>query len=140
MVRTSRTEYGAGIEPCRKQVRSQHGSAAGCDSRQRALRGGDPRDNKFCDATIVEKKRAVEEINEQIKVLKAKAAQHATTAAELTKEIASNKQNILTQYDVVESANEVRQYSRNNWYEDARWKSGTDSWNGGWQRGNATAE
>ena len=36
----------------------------------------------------MDKERAVEEINAQIKVLEAYAAKHATTAAKLTKEIA----------------------------------------------------
>ena len=86
---------GAGVVQASGHVRSQHGSAAGCDSRQRALRGGDPRDSfqsnsheQSFDESSMDKERAVEEINAQIKVLEAYAAKHATTAAKLTKEIA----------------------------------------------------
>ena len=72
-------------------LRFQHGSAAGYDSRQRARRGGDPRNNEFYDETIEEKKRAVEEINERIRALTADVAERTTTAAKLTKEIENNK-------------------------------------------------
>ena len=43
---------------------------------------------QFCKDTDVEKKRTVEEIYEQIKVLKSDVEKYTTTAAEPTKEIA----------------------------------------------------
>ena len=69
----------------------------------------------------MEKKRAVEEINEQIKVLEADAAKHATTAAKFTKEI-------------VEQANEKNgwyDWQYNNGWDNYKWRESKDYLNGG---------
>merc|ERR1712100_684524 len=49
---------------------------------------------QFCDDTTVEKKRAIEEANEQIEVLKADIEKYTATAAKLTKEIAEHDEDI----------------------------------------------
>merc|ERR1711904_565663 len=49
---------------------------------------------QFCDDTTVEKKRAIEEANEQIDVLKADIEKYTATAAKLTKEIAEHEEDI----------------------------------------------
>ena len=46
---------------------------------------------QFCEDTTVEKKRAIEEANEQIDVLKADIEKCTTTAAKLSKEIAEHE-------------------------------------------------
>merc|ERR1719171_519358 len=49
---------------------------------------------QFCDDTSVEKKRAIEEANERIDVLKADIQKNTAKAAELTKEIAGLDEDI----------------------------------------------
>ena len=141
--------------------RFQHGSAAGCDPRQRSLRGGDPRESvqhtdreRLRDEYSEERQRAVEEINEQIKMLESKVDEHKATAAQLTRRIAEHEKKTSMWHDGVRSTNEVRQYNRgewynqqhgnwgcnNGWYNGGNWKSSTDGWSEGWQRGDAAAE
>merc|ERR1719409_132810 len=49
---------------------------------------------QFCDDTTVEKKRAIEEANERIEVLKADIQKYAADAAQLTKDIAELDEDI----------------------------------------------
>merc|ERR1719482_677539 len=49
---------------------------------------------QFCDDTTVEKKRAIEEANEQIGVLKADIEKYAADAERLTLEIAEHEEDI----------------------------------------------
>ena len=111
-------------------LRSQHGSAAGCDPRQRSLRGGDPRESvqltdreELRDDLTMKKKQAVEEIERQVEMLRSSVEEHRATAAKLTKEITEQEENTSKWYDGVRTTNEVRQYNGYEWhnrYNDAR--------------------
>merc|ERR1719390_86902 len=49
---------------------------------------------QFCDDTTVEKKRAIEEANEMIEILKADIQKYAADAEQLAKEIAEHEEDI----------------------------------------------
>ena len=85
---------------------------------------------QFCDDANVEKKRAVEEINEQLKALESDVEKYTTTAAKLTKEIAEHEKDTSVWNDDVRSTTEVRWNHRNEWYDRQR-----ENWwynNNGW--------
>jgi hypothetical protein len=97
----------------------------------------------------VEKQRAVEEINERIKWLESNVDEHKATAARLTEEIAEHEKKTSAWHDDVRPTNEVRQYNREEWYNQqhgdgwyngGNWNPSTDGWRNGWQRGDAAAE
>jgi hypothetical protein len=63
---------------------------------------------QFCDDTTVEKKRAIEEANEQIDVLKADIEKYTDTARQLTKEIAEHDEDISVWEGDIKAATKVR--------------------------------
>jgi len=63
---------------------------------------------QFCDDTTVEKKRAIEEANEKIEVLKADIAKAIATAAKLGKEIAAHDEDISVWNGDSKAATKVR--------------------------------
>jgi antitoxin component HigA of HigAB toxin-antitoxin module len=67
---------------------------------------------QFCDDTTVEKKRAIEEANEQIDVLKADIEKYTATAAKLTKEIAEHEEDISVWTGDVRAATKVREIEK----------------------------
>merc|ERR1719203_1805488 len=67
---------------------------------------------QFCDDTTVEKKRAIEEANEQIGVLKADIEKYTATAAKLTKEIAEHEEDISVWNGDVRAATKVREIEK----------------------------
>jgi len=67
---------------------------------------------QFCDDTTVEKKRAIEEANEQIDVLKADIEKYTATAAKLTKEIAEHEEDISVWNGDVKAATKVREIEK----------------------------
>ena len=75
----------------------------------------------------MDKERAVEEINAQIKVLEAYAAKHATTAAKLTKEIAEEAKGKNMWYDWQRG----NQSHHNNGWDNYKWRESNDYLYGG---------
>merc|ERR1719213_166843 len=67
---------------------------------------------QFCDDTTVEKKRAIDEANEQIGVLKADIEKYTATAAKLTKEIAEHEEDISVWNGDVKAATKVREIEK----------------------------
>jgi len=67
---------------------------------------------QFCDDTTVEKKRAIEEANEQIDVLKADIEKYTATAAKLTKEIAEHEEDISVWNGDIKAATKVREIEK----------------------------
>merc|ERR1719192_554837 len=63
---------------------------------------------QFCDDTTVEKKRAIEEANEKIEMLKADIEKYTSDAATLTKEIAGHDDDIAAWTGDVKAATKVR--------------------------------
>jgi len=63
---------------------------------------------QFCDDTTVEKKRAIEEANEMIEVLKADIQKYAADAARLAKEIAEHEADIAVWTGDIKAATKVR--------------------------------
>merc|ERR1719305_2044450 len=63
---------------------------------------------QFCDDTSVEKKRAIEEANEKIEMLKADIEKYISDAAMLTKEIAGHDDDIAAWTGDVKAATKVR--------------------------------
>merc|ERR1719355_391513 len=63
---------------------------------------------QFCDDTSVEKKRAIDEANQQIEVLKADIEKAAADAARLTKEIAGHDEDISVWTGDIKAATAVR--------------------------------
>ena len=68
---------------------------------------------QFCDDTTVEKKRAIEEANEQIDVLKADIEKYTATAAKLSKEIAEHEEDISVWNGDIKAATKVREINFN---------------------------
>jgi len=66
----------------------------------------------FCENTADEKKRAIEEANEQIGVLKADIEKYTATAAKLTKEIAEHEEDISVWNGDVKAATKVREIEK----------------------------
>merc|ERR1719215_1154081 len=67
---------------------------------------------QFCDDTSVEKKRAIEEANEKIDMLKADIEKYTATAAKLTKEIAEHDEDISTWNGDQKAATKVREIEK----------------------------
>jgi len=67
---------------------------------------------QFCDDTTVEKKRAIDEANEQIEVLKADIEKYTATAAKLTKEIAEHDEDISVWQGDIKAATKVREIEK----------------------------
>jgi len=67
---------------------------------------------QFCDDTTVEKKRAIEEANEQIDVLKADIEKYTATAAKMTKEIAEHEEDISVWKGDSKAATKVREIEK----------------------------
>merc|ERR1719432_363233 len=67
---------------------------------------------QFCDDTSVEKKRAIEEANEQIEVLKADIQKYTADAAQLTKEIAELDEDISIWKGDIKAATSVREIEK----------------------------
>merc|ERR1711920_547269 len=67
---------------------------------------------QFCDDTSVEKKRAIEEANERIEVLKADIQKYTADAALLTKEIAELDEDIAIWKGDIKSATKVREIEK----------------------------
>merc|ERR1719506_2026712 len=63
---------------------------------------------QFCDDTTVEKKRAIDEANERIDVLKADIQKYTADAAQLTKEIAELDEDISIWNGDIKAATSVR--------------------------------
>merc|ERR1719440_1986929 len=67
---------------------------------------------QFCDDTKVEKKRAIDEANEMIVVLKADIEQYTATAEKLSKEIAELDEDISVWEGDVKAATKVREIEK----------------------------
>merc|ERR1719443_1827584 len=67
---------------------------------------------QFCDDTKVEKKRAIEEANQKIEVLKADIEQYTATAEKLSKEIAELDEDISIWEGDVKAATKVREIEK----------------------------
>jgi len=67
---------------------------------------------QFCDDTTVEKKRAIEEANQMIEVLKADIQKYAADAARLTKEIAEHEADIAVWTGDSKAATTVREIEK----------------------------
>eukprot|EP00444_Apocalathium_aciculiferum_P031609 CAMPEP_0183484572 /NCGR_PEP_ID=MMETSP0370-20130417/178988_1 /TAXON_ID=268820 /ORGANISM="Peridinium aciculiferum, Strain PAER-2" /LENGTH=950 /DNA_ID=CAMNT_0025677863 /DNA_START=53 /DNA_END=2906 /DNA_ORIENTATION=- len=67
---------------------------------------------QFCDDTTVEKKRAIEEANEKIGMLKADIEKYTATAAKLTQEIAEHDEDISVWTGDQKAATKVREIEK----------------------------
>merc|ERR1712072_1053771 len=67
---------------------------------------------QFCDDTSVEKKRAIEEANEKIEVLKADIEKYTADAAQLKKEIAAHEEDISVWTGDIKAATKVREIEK----------------------------
>merc|ERR1719440_2195114 len=67
---------------------------------------------QFCDDTKVEKKRAIDEANQKIEVLKADIEQYTATAEKLSKEIAELEEDISVWEGDVKAATKVREIEK----------------------------
>jgi hypothetical protein len=67
---------------------------------------------QFCDDTTVEKKRAIEEANERIEVLKADIQKYTADAEKLTKEIAELDEDIAIWKGDIKAATKVREIEK----------------------------
>merc|ERR1719327_1146933 len=70
---------------------------------------------QFCDDTSVEKKRAIEEANERIEVLKADIQKYTADAALLTKEIAELDEDITIWKGDIKAATKVREIEKSDY-------------------------
>jgi len=80
---------------------------------------------QFCDDTTVEKKRAIEEANEKIEMLKADIEKYISDAATLTKEIAGHDDDIAAWTGDMKAASKVRAMEKNDY--DATHKDYSES-------------
>merc|ERR550537_983568 len=80
---------------------------------------------QFCDDTTVEKKRAIEEANERIDVLKADIQSYTAKAAKLTKEIAELDEDISIWTGDIKAATNVREIEKTDY--DATHKDYSES-------------
>merc|ERR1719169_243768 len=67
---------------------------------------------QFCDDTTVEKKRAIEEANEMIDILKADIQKYAADAEQLAKEIAEHEEDIAVWTGDIKAATKVREIEK----------------------------
>merc|ERR1719465_137017 len=67
---------------------------------------------QFCDDTTVEKKRAIEEANEMIEILKADIQKYAADAEQLAKEIAEHEEDIAVWNGDIKAATKVREIEK----------------------------
>jgi len=67
---------------------------------------------QFCDDTTVEKKRSIDEANEQIEVLKADIEKYTATASKLSKEIAEHEEDISVWSGDSKAATKVREIEK----------------------------
>merc|ERR1719163_1872736 len=67
---------------------------------------------QFCEDTTVEKKRAIEEANEKIEVLKADIEKYIADAAQLKKEIAAHEEDISVWTGDIKAATKVREIEK----------------------------
>jgi len=67
---------------------------------------------QFCDDTTVEKKRAIEEANEMIEILKADIQKYAADAEQLAKEIAEHEEDIAVWTGDIKAATKVREIEK----------------------------
>jgi len=70
---------------------------------------------QFCDDTSVEKKRAIDEANEHIEVLKADIQKYTSDAAQLTKEIAGLDEDISVWNGDIKAATSVREIEKSDY-------------------------
>merc|ERR1719465_77267 len=80
---------------------------------------------QFCDDTTVEKKRAIEEANEMIEILKADIQKYAADAEQLAKEIAEHEADIAVWTGDIKAATKVRGIEKADY--DATHKDYTES-------------
>merc|ERR1719169_235459 len=67
---------------------------------------------QFCDDTTVEKKRAIQEANEMIDILKADIQKYAADAEQLAKEIAEHEEDIAVWTGDIKAATKVREIEK----------------------------
>merc|ERR1719395_4122 len=67
---------------------------------------------QFCDDTTVEKKRAIEEANEMIEILKADIQKYEADAEQLAKEIAEHEEDIAVWTGDIKAATKVREIEK----------------------------
>jgi len=70
---------------------------------------------QFCDDTSVEKKRAIDEANEKIDVLKADIQKHTAAASKLTKEIAGLDEDVAIWNGDIKAATKVRKIEKDDY-------------------------
>merc|ERR1719203_1784223 len=80
---------------------------------------------QFCDDTTIEKKRAIEEANEHIEVLKADIQKDIADAAQLTKEIAELDEDVSIWEGDIKAATSVREIEKSDY--DAMHKDYSES-------------
>merc|ERR1719465_356028 len=80
---------------------------------------------QFCDDTTVEKKRAIEEVNEMIDILKADIQKYAADAEQLAKEIAEHEEDIAVWTGDIKAATKVREIEKTDY--DATHKDYSES-------------
>ena len=100
--------HAAKVTPVQKVIQLLEGMAAKGKSEKHDEQVQFAAYKQFCDDTTVEKKRAIEEANEKIDVLKADIAKYIADAAQLAKEIAEHEADIATWTGDSQAATKVR--------------------------------
>jgi len=103
---------GTEVTPVQKVIQLLEGMAAKGKSEKHDEQVQFAAYKQFCDDTSVEKKRAIEEANEHIEVLKADIAKYTADAAQLAKEIAGHEQDIATWNGDSKAASKVREIEK----------------------------
>jgi hypothetical protein len=100
--------HAAKVTPVQKVIQLLEGMAAKGKSEKHDEQVQFAAYKQFCDDTTVEKKRAIEEANEKIDILKADIAKYIADVAQLAKEIAEHEADIATWTGDSKAATKVR--------------------------------
>merc|ERR1719356_1971694 len=97
-----------GVTPVQKVVQLMEGMLANGKKEKHDEQVQYATYKQFCDDTSVEKKRAIEEADQQIEVLKADIEKYTADAAKLAKEIAAHEEDISVWTGDTKAATNVR--------------------------------
>eukprot|EP00444_Apocalathium_aciculiferum_P058460 CAMPEP_0183598688 /NCGR_PEP_ID=MMETSP0371-20130417/179050_1 /TAXON_ID=268820 /ORGANISM="Peridinium aciculiferum, Strain PAER-2" /LENGTH=815 /DNA_ID=CAMNT_0025810747 /DNA_START=79 /DNA_END=2523 /DNA_ORIENTATION=- len=102
----------AGVTPVQKVIQLMDGMLAKGKEEKHGEQVQFAAFKQFCDDTTVEKKRAIEEANEKIDMLKADIEKYTATAEMLTKEIAEHDEDISVWTGDQQAATKVREIEK----------------------------
>ena len=105
---TSASATAVGVTPVQKVIQLMEGMMAKGKEEKHKEEVQFAAYKQFCEDTTVEKKRAIEEANEKIEVLKADIEKYTEDAAKLTKEIAGHDEDLAAWTGDKKAATKVR--------------------------------